>query len=218
MKKFIALTLCATMSLTLFACGKQGDSETSKTNPSESVTESSSLTPETSETTAPDMTEGTSLPDMSDSTGPDTTMPGEPEPNVELTAMMSEICQGVDLPESNTFTLDQSAFEAYSFAAWQEGVEAVCSEALINVVPHSLVLVKTQDGKAEDLAKEIADKANVRKWICVQAELGKVLYTDNYVFLMMTEEAVFDQLKANFEKATGAQESMVLDVKSAEME
>lgn len=191
MKRILSLVLCGFICLNLMSCGKNNPTENSKP---QSRTSSSASPSESSHTQ---------------------TQSSAPAEKKDLMLMMEEICQGLSLPESETIKLDASNFETYSFTSWQEGVEGVCSESLMNVIAHSLVLIRTEDGKAEALAQTIADKADVRKWICVQAEIGKVLYTDNYVFLIMTQEDVFDQLKANFEKATGVAESKVLEVKSA---
>ncbi len=143
---------------------------------------------------------------------------GEVDTSIKLTDMIANICDGVDLPVSDVFELDDSNFEAFSFVKWEDGIEAVCSEAQISTSAHSLVLIRTEQAKAEELAKAIADKANVRKWVCVQSEIGKVLYANGYVLLMLTFENAFDGLKANFEKAVGTSDITVLNVKSAESE
>lgn len=134
----------------------------------------------------------------------------------DLSEIIKSIQKGVDLPASQDLKLDKSNFEEYSFAKWEDGFKAVASEGEIMTNAHSLVLVKTEKGKAEKLAKEIAEKADVRKWICVEAELGKVLYNDEYVLLMMTYKNAYEGLKSNFEKAVNSTDLKEIEVKSAQ--
>ncbi|MDO5027551.1 MAG: hypothetical protein Q4E50_06945 [Tissierellia bacterium] len=140
------------------------------------------------------------------------------EANVEmdkkLTEMIEEITQGIELPDSAVYDLDDELFEAYAFTKKEEGLEGVASEAQISTLAHSLVLIRSKDPNTEELAKNLSENANTRKWICVEAETGKVLYGDNYVFLVMTNEASYEGLKANFEKVTGIKEAKVLNVEA----
>ena len=57
------------------------------------------------------------------------------------------------------------------------------SEPMINAIPYSLVIGKVKEGiNANELAKEMSESIDQRKWICVSAE--KVLATNsgNIVF------------------------------------
>lgn len=141
---------------------------------------------------------------------------GQKEAPKDLSEILKSIQKGVDLPASQDLKLDKSNFEDYSFAKWDNTYKAVASESEIMTNAHSLVLVKTEKGKAEKLAKDIAEKADVRKWICVEAELGKVLYNDEYVLLMMTYKKSYDGLKSNFEKAIKSTDLKEIQVKSAQ--
>lgn len=134
---------------------------------------------------------------------------------IKLTDMIGSITEGVEVPASDVFELDKSMFKDYSYTEWVDGIEALCSESIISSTAHSLVLVRTNGQDAEKLAMAIADNADVRKWICVQAQIGKVLYTDNYVFMVMTFRDAYDGIKANFEKVVGSDDVKVLDIKSS---
>lgn len=136
--------------------------------------------------------------------------------DMELTDVMKDILKDVELPENEVIQLDKDTYEDYSFVKWSDGLEAVASEGIIATLPHSLVLIKTDDGDGEKIAKEISEKANLTKWICVKAELGKVLYTDNYVFMIMTFKDAYDGLKGNFEKFVGSDEVKGFDIKTSE--
>lgn len=137
------------------------------------------------------------------------------EKDAKLTDVMKDICKDVDLPENEVIKLDKETYEEYSFVKWSDGIEAVASEGLVTTLPHSLVLIKTDKGDGEKIAKEISEKANLTKWICVKAELGKVLYTDNYVLMIMTYKNAYDGLKANFEKVVGSDEVKAFDIKDS---
>lgn len=135
----------------------------------------------------------------------------------KLADMIKEITDGIELPQSEVFDLDDENFESFAFIKKQEGMEGVASEAQILTMAHSLVLVRTQEKDTENIAKEISENANPIKWICVEAEAGKVFYGPNYVFLVMTYKDDVDSLKANFEKVTGIKEAKSFDVKSQDM-
>ncbi|HHV41763.1 MAG TPA: hypothetical protein GXX72_02800 [Clostridiaceae bacterium] len=132
--------------------------------------------------------------------------------SVSLTDIMNEICEGVDLPANDVFTLDQSNFEDYSFVPWDKSIEAVCSEGKITTSAHSLVLIRTQTENAELLAKNIAEKADTRKWVCVEAEVGKVFYAKAYVLMIMTYNDVLDDLQNNFLEFVGSDPVKFLDI------
>ncbi len=79
--------------------------------------------------------------------------------------------------------------------------EALASDALINASAHSVCLVRANSAaEAETLEKTIREKANPRKWICVEAEKVIVDRIGDVVVLIMTYEDVADQVHANFTK------------------
>lgn len=128
--------------------------------------------------------------------------------------MLEKICKNVEVPASDYFALDKDNFKEYAFVAWKKGLEAACAEGKINTDTHSLVLIRTEAGESEALAKSIAQKADVRKWVCVEAEVGNVLYNDRYVLMIMSYKNSYEALKDNFEKTTGAT-AKVIEIQSA---
>ena len=138
---------------------------------------------------------------------------------MRVTELLSKICEDTKAPANDVFDLNKESFEGYSFIKWIDGIEAACSEGQITTDAHSLVLIKTNGVDAKTMAEDIAKKADPRKWICVGAEVGKVLYTDKYVLMVMTYERAFDGIKANFEKLMGGDEVKVIDMeKSGKLE
>lgn len=235
MKKNIALLLCAGLSLTLFACGGnnsksssaanttsvENNSKTSKGTASQSASstgnnssnkingsnstgsESSGTASNGSETGSTDTTGSTSENDIS---------------GVKVTDLMGKICKDTKAPANEIFELDKKSFELYSFIKWTNGIEAACSEGQISTDAHSLVLIRANGADTKAIAEDIAAKADPRKWICVGAEVGKVLYTDKYVLMVMTYKDAYKGIKSNFEKLVGSDVQIVDMKKSGSLE
>lgn len=81
--------------------------------------------------------------------------------------------------------------------------EAMVSESLTGSIAHSVVLIRMKDDATskdiEEAKKEIKEKANPRKWICVEAEKVYVESKGNLIILIMSNDLA-DSLKTNFEK------------------
>lgn len=122
-----------------------------------------------------------------------------------LEELVGVVCDGVELPYYEVFELNEENFEQFAFTEWRDGIEAVSADASIGSVAHSLVLIKVSSGDAAEIAKDISGRADVRKWICVDAEAGAVLYTDEYIMLLMTSEINMEPLTENFKSALGAE-------------
>ncbi len=74
----------------------------------------------------------------------------------------------------------------------------VTSEPMISSQAYSLVLVKVKNGvDANSVAKEMSEKVNTSKWICVSAEKLYATSSGDIVFLVMSSE---DMAKPIYEK------------------
>lgn len=135
--------------------------------------------------------------------GTDTDKGGEIK-DYTLDELVGVICDGVELPDYEVVPLDEENFEYFSFTEWRDGIEAVSADASIGSIAHSLVLIKTSGNDAAEIAEDISKSADVRKWICTDAEAGIVLYTDEYVLLIMSFESNIEPLTENFKAAMGA--------------
>ena len=193
-KKNLALLLCAGLSLTLFACGGNNSKSSSATN-----TTSVENNSKTSKGTAGSTSEN----DIS---------------GVKLTELLDKICKDTKVPMNEIFELNKENFEIYSFTKWTDGIEAACSEGQISTDAHSLVLIRSNGADTKAIAEDIAAKADPRKWICVGAEVGKVLYTDKYVLMVMTYKDAYEGIKSNFEKLVGSDVQIVDMKKSGSLE
>lgn len=177
MKKVFMLMLCAAMLLGAAACG--GD-----TAPKASDRPQNAPSPEPSQPVS-----------SPDGAGPDT------EGSSELSKMFETILSGVpDLPGCGEVELNSENFSSYLFIDYIEGSEALASEALINAVPHSAVLLKLPDGADIDsVASQIEENADTRKWICVEAEKAIVRTGDGVILLVMSATATAEAIAASFD-------------------
>lgn len=129
----------------------------------------------------------------------------EESKNIEgsLTDIMAKLYDGVSEDEKpmalSNVTLDEENFEYYAFADVKYK-EAIASESMTGSIPHSVVLIRLEDAKDADAAvKDIKEKADPRKWLCVEAENVEVLSKGDLVVLIMSNELA-STIKANFEK------------------
>lgn len=229
MKKNLALLLCAGLSLTLFACGGNNSKSSSAANTTSvennSKTSKGTASPSASSTgnNSSDKINGSNSTGSESSgtasNGSDTGSASENDiSGVKLTELLDKICKDTKAPANEIFELDKKNFELYSFIKWTDGIEAACSEGQISTDAHSLVLIRANGADTKAMAEEIAAKADPRKWICVGAEVGKVLYTDKYVLMVMTYKDAYEGIKSNFEKLVGSDVQIVDMKKSGSLE
>ena len=105
-----------------------------------------------------------------------------------------------DLPDTASIQLTDENFSSYLFIEPVEGAEGLASDALINVVPHSAVLLRVPDGTdAEAVAAQIRENADPRKWICVEAEETAVVSHGQTILLVMSAPTTVSAMTANFD-------------------
>lgn len=78
--------------------------------------------------------------------------------------------------------------------------EALASEAVMSSIAHSVVLIRLKDTKnIESIKKEIKEKVNPNKWICVGVEDKNVIVVSkgNLILLVMDDEYA-TQIRDNF--------------------
>lgn len=137
----------------------------------------------------------------------------KPEANIEgtLEEIMAKVYAGFgedelpmlgDMPVDVT---DKDAVEYYLGTSELSIKEALVREPMMGSIPHSVVLVRLNDAKdAEAAVAKIKEKANPRKWICVQAKNVVVDSIGDLVILIMvdsegqTTPEIAPKLTANF--------------------
>ncbi len=124
--------------------------------------------------------------------------------NIEgsLEDIMTKLYDGIKEEEMpmmvENIPLNEENFKAFAFADVKYK-EALASESMVGSVAHSVVLIRLEDAsKTEEVVKEIKEKADPRKWICVEAENVYVLNKGDLVVLIMSNELA-NPIKTNFE-------------------
>lgn len=124
--------------------------------------------------------------------------------NIEgsLEEIMEKLYAGIkedEMPMAiNNTTLTDENFKYYAFTD-AKYKEAIASESMTGSIAHSVVLIRLEDASdAENVVKEIQEKADPRKWICVEAENVYVLNKGDLVVLIMSNDLA-EPIKTNFE-------------------
>lgn len=127
------------------------------------------------------------------------------EKNIEgsLQDIMAKLYEGISEEEKpmllENIELNNENFEYFAFTNLQYK-EAIASESMTGSTAHSVVLIRLENAKdSEQVVKDIKEKANPRKWICVEAENIYVLSKGDLVVLIMSNELA-PKIKDNFEK------------------
>ncbi len=177
MKKLLLLLLVTGLLLASCATGKTGGADTSgKTTSGETTAE-------------------------------ETKSPVESVNEMTLSDIMEKIIDSVeDMPEVWDLELNAENFPNYAFVDYKDGYEGLCSEAMMNITTHSVVLVRVPDGEdAAAVAKHIKDNANPNKWVCVSADKVVVRQYGNTIALVMSYTQIANQVISNFDKLNGAE-------------
>ena len=120
-----------------------------------------------------------------------------------LSEIMKEVYAGIpsdDLPDLENNKVTSENFSYYLGDVTFKYKEALASEPIMSSIAHSVVLVRLEDAKDADKAmKEIKEKVNPRKWVCVEVAEENVLVVNrgNIVMLVMDDELA-QTIKDNF--------------------
>ena len=143
--------------------------------------------------------------------------PAEQSPSAAqpMPEIMDRLCAGVDVPDYEATELTEENFTYFTFLPYEEGLSACQADALINAMPHSLVLVRSENGNTEALARQMLENADASKWICVSAEEKQAAYTEHYAVLVMSSAEINQGILNNFEGAVEDGKATVLDAVAA---
>lgn len=124
--------------------------------------------------------------------------------NEDLLALIDKLYEGQkglfsSLQNEAVDVTDNDFIQYYTGLENGEDLEyVVTSEPMISSQAYSLVLAKVKNGvDANSVAKEMSEKVNTSKWICVSAEKLYVTSSGDIVFLVMSSE---DMAKPIYEK------------------
>lgn len=127
----------------------------------------------------------------------------ESEPVIEgsLEELLVKVTEGVepDIMVMET-PLTQENFSSYLFIDYVEGSEGLASDAAINAIAHSVVLLRLPEGAdASEIQKEIEENLNPRKWVCVEAESSRVARQGNLILVVMSSKDAVNKAVSNFD-------------------
>lgn len=123
--------------------------------------------------------------------------------NVEgnLTDIMAKVYEGVEAPMLAQTEVNSENLSYFLGVESLDFKEALASEAMINAIAHSVVLVRVNDGVDVEKAKtEIKAKVDPRKWVCVGVEDNNVIVDSigDLIILIMDNESS-EALHKNFQ-------------------
>jgi hypothetical protein len=177
MKKILTCLLAGIMVLGMVACSNNTPATVDPTDP-----------PATSEPTTPPATEepeATEQPETSD------VLSGT------LEEIMEQVYSGIkdiELPRVENIAINEENIEYYLGTSDIKYVEALASEAMINAIAHSVVLVRVdEDADVEDVKTKIKENVDGSKWICVGVADDKIVVDNigNLVILIMDDQSEF---------------------------
>lgn len=120
-----------------------------------------------------------------------------------LKDIMKEVYAGIpsdDLPELETTKVTSENLSYYLGDVTFKYKEALASEPVMSSIAHSVVLVRLDDAKDADKAmKEIKEKVNPRKWVCVEvAEENVLVVNRGDVIMLVMDDELAQTIKDNF--------------------
>ncbi len=129
----------------------------------------------------------------------------------DLVALIEKVYEGQEdmVPGSaQTQTIDVSdEMMVKAFTGLDNGEKLqylVASEPMISSQAYSFVLATVKEGvNANEVAEEIKDKVDYRKWICVSAEKVYTTSSGNVVCLVMSSEEVAKPVYEKFKTLAG---------------
>ena len=193
MKKFAAITLSAALLLTLFAgCGAKETAPETTAAPETTLAPETTVAPETEEVL--DGTEAVELSELG-----------------ELIEKIYANHKEVDLPMM-TQDLDLANMDLVTMNTGLTSAEKVSAIAVSEPMmgqPFSLVLLKVKDAAdAADVAQQVYDGVDQRKWICMEADTKIGGYYDDIVMFFMVgsdfaDVATTESMMTAFKAAAG---------------
>ena len=123
--------------------------------------------------------------------------------NDDLSKLVDKINEGLEdkMPYVGTQVVETEMIEYHTGLKNFDKIDyAVVSDAMMTAQAHSLVLVKVKDGvNVEEVAKEMHENINARKWVCVSAEKVYTTSSGDVVCLVMsnaeTAKVVYEKFK-----------------------
>ena len=216
-RTFMMLTsvvMAMVLIVALAACGKKGDDQSTGGQTTEAPAGGTTEENKGTEENTGAENEGTSeeqegteehLPEDGDGEGD---FPVADEELAKILAQMYEKVPAVKeiaLGDPMPIDLTGEDFSYWLGTTDASGIDAaIYSEPMMSSVAYSVCLVRAKDGTdVEQLKKDIFDKVNAVKWLCVTAEKVLVTNSDNTILLVMTNADVTADMYNAFSEVMG---------------
>lgn len=216
-RTFMMLTsvvMAMVLIVALAACGKKGDDQSTGGQTTEAPAGGTTEENKGTEENTGAENEGTSeeqegteehLPEDGDGEGD---FPVADEELAKILAQMYEKVPAVKeiaLGDPMPIDLTGEDFSYWLGTTDASGIDAaIYSEPMMSSVAYSVCLVRAKDGTdIEQLKKDIFDKVNAVKWLCVTAEKVLVTNSDNTILLVMTNADVTADMYNAFSEVMG---------------
>jgi len=120
--------------------------------------------------------------------------------DMKLSTIAEKIYDGMEnMPVMDTIELTKENAAQYLGTDKINFKEGIVSEAKINTLAHSIVILRAEKtSDVEDIKKEIKANANPKKWICVEAESVIVENKQDVIILIMSNETHASMIQNNF--------------------
>ncbi len=192
----IAMLMALMISMSAFAaCGQDDGSSVTSSAPESSAVESSE---ESSESSVVEDASSVVAPDAEESSE-------ESAASSELEELVNSLYEGIpedEMPAVMSTPITEENAESVAFVPASDFAEGIASDAMINAVAHSVVLLRANSAdEAASLAEKVEENADPRKWVCVEAEKVIVKTHGEYVLLVMSSASTADKIAENFDAA-----------------
>lgn len=189
MKKLTAVVLTGALALALAGCGGTDAAVTPTVTPLPEDVMDQPATPPEGETSTPEG--GTA----------DTAQPVPADPDAELAEMVDKIYEAYPvelmMPTTSALDLSDESWLTYNAGLTPEQGElvdaGVLSESMTGSQAYSLVLLRLKDAAdAQTVADAMLENINPAKWVCVAADVQRVVAFDDKVLYVMANTELVD--------------------------
>lgn len=131
------------------------------------------------------------------------------ESSADLERLVEQMYEGNEnLPDLQTTVVDvKEKYVVQAATGLENGDDLeylVVSEPLMNAQAYSLVLAKVKDGvDANKIAEDMSKSVNMRKWICVSADILYATNSNDVVCLIMSSEEWAKPVYEKFKEIAG---------------
>ena len=121
--------------------------------------------------------------------------------DMSLEDILSSIQDNVpNLPEAAVTKVTDENFRYYLFIDPIKGSEALACDAVVSIVPHSVVLLRLPEGTDTDaVVRDIQQNVDLNKWVEASADTFEISAHNRTILLVMSKKDIVDKIISNFD-------------------